>query len=72
MFYLDFWYFVLVFFLGNKTVYEKWMTSRNVSRKIYFENTVVHSSIFLSRRKPLTGAMTNFVYNKVVKWFVFV
>ena len=36
-------------------------TTRNVSRNIYFENSIVHSGISLTRRKPLTGAMTNFV-----------
>ena len=46
---------------NNKTVYEKSTASRNISRNIYFENSVVHSCISLTRQKPLTGAMTNFV-----------
>ena len=46
---------------NNKTAYEKSTASKNVSRNISFENSVVHSCISLTRQKPLTGAMTNFV-----------
>ena len=56
MFYLDFWYFFFVFYLRNKTLYGK-----NVSGNIYFENSMEHSGTFLTRRKPLTGGVTNFV-----------
>ena len=60
MVYLDFWYFFF-FSLWNKTICKKCTTSRYVSRNIYFENSMVHSSIAFTRRKPLMGAMANFV-----------
>ena len=41
-----------------------YMTSRNVSGNIYFENSIVHSGISLTRQKCLLGAMTNFVVKK--------
>ena len=59
--------FSLSFYLWNKTVYEKCTTSKSVSKNIYFENSVVHLSIPLTRRKPLTGSMTNCT----IKWFNF-
>ena len=68
MFYLDFWYFFFVFFLCHKTVYEKCTTGRNVSRSIYFENSVVHSCISLTRQKPLMGCYDKFC---AIKWFDF-
>ena len=54
----------------NKTVYEKCITGRNVSRNISLENSVVHSYISLTRKKSLAGAMTNFVQKKVSFLFV--
>ena len=43
-------------------LYMKSMTkNKNVSGNIYFENSIVHSSISLTKWKPSTGAMTNFV-----------
>ena len=56
MFCLDFWYFFF-FFLRNKTFLKNkiYMTDRKVSGNIYFENSIVHSSISLNRRKLLTN-----------------
>ena len=61
MFYLDFSYIFFVFFLWNKSIYEKYTANRNVSINIYFENLVVYSFISFTRGKSLTCAMTNFV-----------
>ena len=59
---LRFLVLLLWFFpLEKETLYKKRTTSRNVSKRISFENSVVHSYISLARRKPLTGATTNFV-----------
>ena len=60
MFSFGIWYFFFVFFLWNKTACEKSRTNRNVSRYIYFENSVVHSFIS-SFCLPLAGAVTNFL-----------
>ena len=63
---LDFRYFFFDFFLWHKTVYEKLPSSKNVSRYIYFKNSVVHSCTCLTRRKSLMAAMKN-----LIKWFDF-
>ena len=55
MFSLDFWYFFFFFFVWNKTVYEKCTKSRNVSRNISFENSVVHSNIFSYQAEAFNG-----------------
>ena len=59
-------------FLRSKTVYEKCTTSSNISRNIYFKNSVVDFCIFLTGRKLLTGAMTNFVQQNDSIFFVWV
>ena len=46
-----------VFFL-IKSIYDK---QECVYGKIYFENSIVHFGISLTRRKPFTCAMTNFL-----------
>ena len=55
--------FVSFFFLRNKTVYQKYIQQAGMSLKnIYFENSVLHSGISLTRRKSLTGAITKLVH----------
>ena len=41
--------------------YEKCKAGSNISRSIYFENSVVYFCISVTRQKPLTGAITKFV-----------
>ena len=52
----------LVFYLWNKIAFEKWTTRRNVSRKIFLENSVAHFGISFIRRKALTAGMKNFLF----------
>ena len=49
MIYLDFWYFFFVFFL--QFIWKVYTTSRNVSGHIYFDNSIVHSAISLTKQK---------------------
>ena len=62
---IRFTYILGTFFLSFSCkikLYMKSMTkNKNVSGNSYFENSIVHSGISLTRRKPSTGAMTNFL-----------
>ena len=61
MFYLGFGTFPCLFPEKKNLISKVNTTSRDVSENIYLENSIVHSGIFVTRRNPLTGAMTNFV-----------
>ena len=65
MFSLDFWYFFFVFLLLNETAYEKCTACRNVSRIIYFENSVVYSCIISYKAEAFSECYDKRFYNKM-------
>ena len=52
----------------KENVHEKCLASRNVSRNIYFENSVIHSCTFSYQAKAFNRYYENFVQTLICVW----